>query len=420
MFFPLRLARGPLDHQLRARYPSVLFSSPGRPWCRNVSSISERPTAWILVEKGDRPGQRKAHALATALGDPQPHILTIDPAATTNWPKSFIYWFYRAWARLARPKATERPWGTGLTLASIPSPFPSYLISTDPSTYPATFALAALAKDASWTVATQYPDLPFAYFNSVILPHHDLRKLAKLGPTASQQKNMILTKGVLHGVSKGSLQRPSQSSTAIPPALLHRLSQNSRKGSEETFGFFIGHPTPSCRWSTKDAELLASEMLRLSKEWGHRLLVEFSDKTPALWKKGILKVLSSDPGIQKNIWVWDGRGKDPHLEILSLADRFVVTADDPTTLSEALTMAKPTYIFAPERCSNGPIKDFHRFLRASGNARRFRLVNALDRESVTDPYAGIGTWPAWSPFLPLSNKNPELLMERRMRNQVIQ
>lgn len=145
-------------------------------------------------------------------------------------------------------------------MASIPSPFPSYLISTDPSTYPATFALAALAKDASWTggligyiyvrdhlpfppppllippslvitVATQYPDLPFAYFNSVILPHHDLRKLgrlshggweewkplnlrippliplitAKLGPTASQQKNMILTK-VGEGAAQGKAE----------------------------------------------------------------------------------------------------------------------------------------------------------------------------------------------------------------------
>ncbi|RKP11606.1 mitochondrial fission ELM1-domain-containing protein [Piptocephalis cylindrospora] len=256
-------------------------------------------------------------------------------------------------------------------------------------------------------IATQYPDLPFAYFDSVILPRHDLRKLAKLGPVASQQKNMILTKGALHGVSKSSLQIPNTSTTAIPPAMLHRLSKGI--GSREVFALFIGHPTSQCPWSLHDAEILAKEMLSLSKVWGHYLLVEFSQKTPALWKKGILKTLASEPTIQKRVWAWDGQGNDPHMEILSLADRFVITADDPITVSEALTTEKPVYVHAPERCVNGPLKDFHRILRTSGHTRRFRLVHALDRESVSDPYAGIGTWPAWAPFLP-SGQGSEVSM----------
>ena len=75
--------------------------------------------------------------------------------------------------------------------------------------------------------------------------------------------------------------------------------------------------------------------------------------------------------------IWDGRGDNPYLAYLGLADAFVVTCDSVNMVCEAAATGKPVHV-ADLPGGSEKFRRFHRAIRDAG---------------ITRPFAGeIGDW----------------------------
>jgi hypothetical protein len=74
---------------------------------------------------------------------------------------------------------------------------------------------------------------------------------------------------------------------------------------------------------------------------------------------------AADPAV----WVWDRTGENPYVGALALADRFVVTGDSVSMVSEALATDKPVEVFAGQMRKRHV--GFVEALIAKGHARWF-------------------------------------------------
>ncbi|KAJ7534703.1 hypothetical protein O6H91_13G106100 [Diphasiastrum complanatum] len=84
----------------------------------------------------------------------------------------------------------------------------------------------------------------------------------------------------------------------------------------------------------------------------------------------ISEMLCKELGGHAKVYIWDGRGPNPHLGHLAWGDAFVLTADSVSMLSESCSTGKPVYVIGGERCT-WKIGDFHRTLRQRGLIRSF-------------------------------------------------
>lgn len=82
--------------------------------------------------------------------------------------------------------------------------------------------------------------------------------------------------------------------------------------------------------------------------------------------KILVRELSTNP----KVYIWDGKGPNPHLGHLAWANAFVITADSVSMLSEACSTGKPVYVIGTERCT-WKFADFQKSLQELGVARPF-------------------------------------------------
>ena len=73
------------------------------------------------------------------------------------------------------------------------------------------------------------------------------------------------------------------------------------------------------------------------------VMVTPSRRTPDHLMATVAKALSGRPH-----WIWSGKGKNPYLAMLALADAIIVTADSHSMLSDVLATSVPVYIFEPD------------------------------------------------------------------------
>lgn len=105
----------------------------------------------------------------------------------------------------------------------------------------------------------------------------------------------------------------------------------------------------------------------------------FSRRTPTQ----IVNLITRELGDHPKVFIWDGRGPNPHLGHLAWGDAFVVTADSVSMLSEACSTGKPVYVIGGERC-RWKFTDFQTTLRQRGLIRA--LTGAEDmRDSWSYP-----------------------------------
>ncbi|KAK8963943.1 hypothetical protein KSP40_PGU014450 [Platanthera guangdongensis] len=94
--------------------------------------------------------------------------------------------------------------------------------------------------------------------------------------------------------------------------------------------------------------------------------ISFSRRTPQKVSDVIFRELGDDP----KVYVWDGKGSNPHMGHLAWADAFIISADSVSMLSEACSTGKPVYVIGAERCT-WKFSAFHRSLRERGLVRPF-------------------------------------------------
>jgi len=93
---------------------------------------------------------------------------------------------------------------------------------------------------------------------------------------------------------------------------------------------------------SRAAKRLALEASALVAPMGGSLLICGSYRTP----RGVLKVVGDNLAVPSHIFDWhQGRGENPYLAFLGLADRLIVTGDSMTMLAEACATGKPVHIF---------------------------------------------------------------------------
>jgi mitochondrial fission protein ELM1 len=288
---------------------------------------------WVLTD-GKAGTENQCIGLAEALGL-TPQLKRLHPRAPWRWPPASL------WQRLP-PAMVLRLLAHGGD--ALEPPWPRLLIASGkPSVGPA-LAIRRLANGQTFAVQVQDPRVDPAMFDLVAAPRHD-----HLGGA-----NVIATRGALHRVTPDKLDdaraRFAPQFAALPRPLVAVL---------------IGGTSNSYRMTRQATLDLASGLRRVCKTAGAGLVVTASRRTGAANEAALREALTGLP-----VAFWDGRGDNPYLGYLALADAIVVTEDSVSMTSEAASTGKPVYVAA---LPGGAPKfdEFHAALRADGATRPF-------------------------------------------------
>lgn len=213
----------------------------------------------------------------------------------------------------------------------------------------------------------QHPRLNLNRFDLVITPCHDYYPLTPeaqeqipwflrswITPREPPDSNVVLTVGALHQADSAALR--------IAASLWHDELALLLK---PMLVVNIGGPTRNCQYGEDLAKQL-TEMLRNVLWSCGSLRISFSRRTPEKVSKILLKEFSANA----KVYIWDGRGPNPHMGHLAWADAFVITADSVSMLSEACSTGKPVYVVGAERCT-WKFAEFQKSLHERGVVRPF-------------------------------------------------
>jgi len=110
-----------------------------------------------------------------------------------------------------------------------------------------------------------------------------------------------------------------------------------------------GHSGPFV-FTDAQAERLAQRTNRLVRQDGGSVLVSTSARTPPAFAAHLESALES-PGF---FYRWDSGAANPYLAYLALGDRFVVTAESMSMVSEAVDTGRSVYLFPIKPIGNRP------------------------------------------------------------------
>ena len=238
--------------------------------------------------------------------------------------------------------------------------WPDLLITCGRRSVAIAIAIRRAGRGRTFTVHIQNPRVPARFFDLVVPPRHD----GVIG------NNILPTRGALHHITPAKLNAAA-------------LAWRGRLGLPKV-AVFLGGDSRVHRFSPKCASSLAEGLAGVEGT----IVVTPSRRTS---KEAIDLLRLRLP----NVRIWDGRGENPYIGMLSLAEHLVVTEDSVSMISEAASTGKPVYVAEMEG-GNGRFDSFHSMLREEG---------------VTRPFDG--TLASWS-YEPI-NDTPLVAMEIRRR-----
>lgn len=244
---------------------------------------------------------------------------------------------------------------------------PLLVVASGRDTISVASSIRQLAPENVFVVQIQHPRLNLNRFDLVITPCHDYYPLTPeaqeqipwflrswITPREPPDSNVVLTVGALHQADSTALR--------IAASLWHDELALLPK---PMLVVNIGGPTRNCQYGEDLAKQL-TEMLRNVLWSCGSLRISFSRRTPEKVSKILLKEFSANP----KVYIWDGRGPNPHMGHLAWADAFVITADSVSMLSEACSTGKPVYVVGAERCT-WKFAEFQKSLHERGVVRPF-------------------------------------------------
>ncbi len=268
------------------------------------------PLVWVLT--GDKAGDRaQVVALARALG----------------WPFEEKRLAYNAWqalpaillgaSRLHLDRRASSPLGP---------PWPDLVIAGGRKAVPVARWLRARADGRCRLVHVGRPWAPLALFDLVV---------------TTAQYALPARPNVLHNTLALNRPDPDRLETAAA-AWEPRLKELPRPLIALIVG---GAARPYCL-DADAAARLGAEASALAARAGGSLLVTTSRRTPPAAVDALFAAISV-PAFRHR---WTGGDDNPYLAYLALADRFVVTGDSASMLSETCATGKPVFVFdLPER-----------------------------------------------------------------------
>lgn len=244
---------------------------------------------------------------------------------------------------------------------------PLLVVASGRDTISVASSIRQLAPDNVFVVQIQHPRLNLNRFDLVITPCHDYYPLTPeaqeqipwflrswITPREPPDSNVVLTVGALHQADSAALR--------IAASLWHDELALLPK---PMLVVNIGGPTRNCQYGEDLAKQLTVMLRNVLWSCGS-LRISFSRRTPEKVSKILLKEFSANP----KVYIWDGRGPNPHMGHLAWADAFVITADSVSMLSEACSTGKPVYVVGAERCT-WKFAEFQKSLHERGVVRPF-------------------------------------------------
>jgi mitochondrial fission protein ELM1 len=127
-----------------------------------------------------------------------------------------------------------------------------------------------------------------------------------------------------------------------------------------------GGPSKHYRFDAEDAAQFLALLTRLAAT-GVGLMATASRRTPLPLREGLSRMIEGRGG-----FMWDGRGDNPYLALLALADAIVVTADSYNMVGEAAATGAPILVFEP----------------SGGHPKLAAFLAGLERHGAVHRFAG--------------------------------
>lgn len=200
--------------------------------------------------------------------------------------------------------------------------------------------VAALRRPGTKVVQVLDPKMPLRRFDRVVIPQHD----------RVSGGNVIETLGSVGGVTRWGLDAARREWAAVfaplrRPLLAVLIGGNTKRRTVKSGG-----------WQTLAADLAAlvpeaGMAITLSRRTGPGAEALLRDTLP-------------------EVWIWDGKGRNPYFGMLAHADAVLVTDDSINMASEAAATGAPLAIW-PLLEEGGKTARFHEALYAAGHAEPF-------------------------------------------------
>jgi len=141
-------------------------------------------------------------------------------------------------------------------------------------------------------------------------------------------------------------------------------------------GVLLGGPTRHSAFGEAEARDLLEKLAAYRARTGAGAAVIPSRRTPDAVLALFRRAAEGDAGL----WVWDRTGDNPYVGVLGLADRFVITGDSVSMISEALATTRPVEIAA------GAMRRRHaRFVQELADRGFARLFDGEAAEPMARP-----------------------------------
>lgn len=270
-----------------------------------------KPTGWILCDKGKTGTYRQCLALAQII-ESKYSISFEHKEISLRWP-----WRYLP------PQCTrfqKKPEVLQKDKASLAKPYPSLIIAAGRQAVTAAMAF----RGHSFIIVLQNPHIKSTCFDMVIPPLHD----------EVRGENVYSTIGALHPIRPEALLKLRQD---------ENITKKYQAYPEGRIAVLVGGDNKYYHYTNDFISLLIQRLRYMITEHpvykGGSLLLTPSRRTrPEL--VSMLQEELKDLSCQ----IWDGKGGNPYMEYLALADALVVTGDSVSMMSEACLMGKPVYI----------------------------------------------------------------------------
>jgi len=224
-------------------------------------------------------------------------------------------------------------------------PWPDLVISC--GTHAVGPALEVKRRSGGRTVAVhiQNPSVRPSRFDLVAVPRHD--RLS--GP------NVEPTLGAVNGITPAKL-------TAAAERFRTTLDHLPRP----LVAVLIGGSNAAYTLDAQETAAIAEGLEKLAKTTGAGLAVTTSRRTGHGNEVILREGLRGVPAV-----IWDGRGDNPYLGYLGLADAIVATCDSVNMVTEACMTGKPVHVVYLPGTNAAKFEQFHADFQDAGMTRRF-------------------------------------------------
>lgn len=296
------------------------------------------PPVWVLLD--DKPGHaNQALGVAEALGV---------PFVTKQLE-------YNKLSVLPQRVLKAGVWSlTAACRASLMQPWPEIVIAAGRRSVPVARYIkqqAAKHHEHCRHVQLMWPGDPCGDMDLIATPQHDAAKIT------ATHKNVLLTLGAPHRLTQQRLLQQAIAWRDAMPA-----------GSRPKIAVMIGGNAKSIRYKRAHWKQFFSQLYDIATGADAELIITTSRRTGAKVERLIHSFMQQGVLCQLLPWTQDPQ-HNPYPAMLALCDAMIVTGDSVSMCSEACSIGKPVFIFAPQGVYPEKHSIFHQQLFQGGYAR---------------------------------------------------